>query len=69
MSADILGAALRGGIDSNEQDQTMDFQENYLKAVLGFLGIRDVRFIREEAVTMGDDACQHARDVTNAANV
>lgn len=57
----------RGGVYSTEQGQTMDFQENYLKAVLGFLGISDVRFIRAEAVSMGGDTRQNALDAANAA--
>lgn len=57
----------RGGVYNNEQGQSMDFQEDYLKAVLGFLGISDVRFIRAEAVSMGADARQNALDAANAA--
>ena len=35
---------------------TMDYQEDYLKVVFGFLGITDVRFVRAEGVAMGDAA-------------
>ena len=33
----------------------MDFQEDYLKTVMGFVGISDVHFVRAEAVNMGQD--------------
>ena len=31
----------------------MDFQEAYLRQVLGFIGISDVRFVRAEGLNMG----------------
>ncbi|HJU50233.1 MAG TPA: FMN-dependent NADH-azoreductase [Pseudogulbenkiania sp.] len=51
----VLVASSRGGVYSTEQGRLMDFQEDYLKTVLGFLGITDVEFVRAEAVNMGDD--------------
>jgi FMN-dependent NADH-azoreductase len=33
----------------------MDFQEAYLKAMFGFLGITDVKFVRAERLTKGGD--------------
>lgn len=33
----------------------MDHQESYLKAVLGFVGITDVRFVRAEGVAFGPE--------------
>lgn len=38
----------------------MDFQENYLKTVLGFLGITDIQTVRAEGVAMGAEAKQQA---------
>ncbi|SCK23043.1 FMN-dependent NADH-azoreductase [Vogesella sp. LIG4] len=57
----------RGGVYSNEQGKLMDFQEDYLKTVLGFLGITDVQFIRAEGVAMGGDAREAALTAAKAA--
>ncbi len=51
----VVIVSSRGGVYSNEQGQLMDFQEDYLRTVLGFLGITDIAFIRAEAVNMGED--------------
>ncbi|MNT37355.1 FMN-dependent NADH-azoreductase [compost metagenome] len=63
----VYVVSARGGVYSNEQGQAMDFQEDYLKTVLGFLGISDVRFIRAEAVSMGDDARSNALNAAKEA--
>lgn len=34
----------------------MDHQESYLETVFGFFGITDVRFVRAEGISMGEDA-------------
>jgi FMN-dependent NADH-azoreductase len=41
-----------------------DFQEPYLRAVLGFIGISDIDVVRIEGVALGDDAVRNA--VTSA---
>lgn len=51
----VVIVSSRGGVYSNEQGQAMDFQEDYLRTVMGFVGITDVQIIRAEAVNMGDD--------------
>jgi FMN-dependent NADH-azoreductase len=51
----VVIVSSRGGVYSTEQGQLMDFQEDYLRTVLGFLGITDIAFIRAEAVNMGED--------------
>jgi FMN-dependent NADH-azoreductase len=38
----------------------MDFHETYLRAVLGFIGLTDITFIRSEGLGMGDDAVANA---------
>ncbi|MCC7274891.1 MAG: FMN-dependent NADH-azoreductase [Alphaproteobacteria bacterium] len=45
----------RGGIYSEGAGRAMDFQEPYLRAVLGFLGIDDVTFIRVEGQGIGPE--------------
>lgn len=47
----------RGGVYSGESPRkAYDFQEPYLRAVLGFLGLTDVAFIHVEGVAMGEEA-------------
>src|SRR5690348_8100574 len=49
----VIVASSRGGFyGEGTADAAMDFQENYLRAVLGFLGIRDVEFVRAEGVAI-----------------
>jgi FMN-dependent NADH-azoreductase len=54
----------RGGIYSGDSPaKGMDFQEPYLRAALGLLGLADVTFIHVEGVAMGPDgpAAAHSR--------
>lgn len=51
----VLIASSRGGVYSNAQGQAMDFQEDYLRTVMGFVGITDIEVVRAEAVNMGED--------------
>lgn len=53
----VIVASTRGGVYStSEGGQAMEHQESYLKVVMGFFGITDVRFVRAEGVAMGDEA-------------
>jgi FMN-dependent NADH-azoreductase len=53
----VIVALGRGGVYStSEGGRALEHQESYLVAVLGFLGITDVRFVRAEGVAMGPDA-------------
>jgi FMN-dependent NADH-azoreductase len=53
----VIVASTRGGAYStNPALAFLDHQESYLKAVFGFVGITDVRFVRAEGVAMGDAA-------------
>lgn len=45
----IVIASSRGGL---HQDDGMDFQESYLQAVFGFLGVDDVEFVRAEGLAV-----------------
>jgi FMN-dependent NADH-azoreductase len=49
-----------GGIYSQGPAQAYNFQDTYLKQVLGFIGITDVEFISIEGVAYGPDAAQKA---------
>jgi FMN-dependent NADH-azoreductase len=47
----------RGGVYSGESPaRGMDFQEPYLRAVLGFLGLGDVTFVHVEGQAVGPEA-------------
>ena len=53
----VIVASTRGGVYStSEGGQAMEHQESYLKVVMGFFGISDVRIVRAEGLAMGDDA-------------
>jgi FMN-dependent NADH-azoreductase len=52
----LIIASSRGGIYTpGTPAAAMDFQEPYLRAVFGFLGVTDIEFVRAEGVAMGDD--------------
>ena len=46
----------RGGLYSEGPAQAMDAQEPHLRALLGFMGITDVTFIRAERLALGAEA-------------
>ena len=46
----------RGGVYTSGPASAMDFQETYLRAVLGFIGLTDVTFIHSEGLGMGEAA-------------
>jgi FMN-dependent NADH-azoreductase len=50
----------RGGVYSEGPMQAFDFQEPYLRAALGFIGITDVEVIRVEGVAFGEEAVSQA---------
>ena len=50
----------RGGVYSEGPMQAFDFQEPYLRAVLGFIGITDVDVVRVEGVAYGEEAASQA---------
>ena len=57
----VIVASSRGGAYSaNPALAALDHQESYLKAVFGFFGITDVRFVRAEGVAMGEEARKSA---------
>jgi FMN-dependent NADH-azoreductase len=50
----------RGGVYTQGPAQSMDFQEPYLRVVLGFIGLTDVTFTHAEGLAMGDSAIDAA---------
>lgn len=52
----VIVASTRGGLYTpGNPAAAMDHQETYLKAVLGFIGITDIRFVRAEGVAFGPE--------------
>jgi FMN-dependent NADH-azoreductase len=52
----------RGGVYSNGAPAAVfDFQEPYLRALLGFLGLTDVTFVHFEGLAMGPEAARANR--------
>jgi len=56
----VIVASTRGGMYSSGAGLSMDFQEAYLKAFFGFLGITDLQFVRAERLTKGPELRAHA---------
>ena len=55
----------RGGVYSDGPAAPMDFQETYLRNVLGFIGITDVEVIRAEGLSMGAETRAAAIDAAH----
>lgn len=52
----------RGGVYSGESPaRALDFQEPYLRAILGFIGLTDVEFIHIEGLNISKDAAEAGR--------
>lgn len=50
----VIIASSRGGFYHDTPLEEMDFQERYLNAFFGFLGITNVAFVRAEGISKGD---------------
>lgn len=55
-----------GGIYSDGPMKAFDFQETYLRGVLGFLGLTDIETIRIEGVALGADKATAALDAAKS---
>ncbi|MCI4188334.1 FMN-dependent NADH-azoreductase [Dickeya dianthicola] len=60
----VIVVSARGGFYTEQPFAGMDFQERYLQAFFGFLGITDVYFIRAEGASKGDEIKN--REIQNA---
>lgn len=63
----VIVVSARGGFYVEGRLQQMDFQESYLKAFFGFLGIQKVHFVRAEGASRGDQARQNGIASAKAA--
>ena len=53
----VIIVSSRGGVYStSEAGQAMEHQESFLRTVMGFFGITDVRVVRAEGVGQGEEA-------------
>lgn len=59
----VIVVESRGGLYSEGPAQAVDFQEPYLRHLLGFIGLSDVTFVRAEKIGYGPEA----RDAAIAA--
>lgn len=65
----VVVVTTRGGFYTSGPLAPLDFQEPYLKATLGFMGITDVRFIRAEGLSKGEAlAAQALSEAQSAAS-
>ncbi|WP_454674930.1 FMN-dependent NADH-azoreductase [Achromobacter pestifer] len=63
----VVLASSRGGIYSQAERRHLDFQESYMEAVLGMLGITDIQTVRVEGVNMGSESRAQARSAATSA--
>jgi FMN-dependent NADH-azoreductase len=56
----VIVVEARGGLYSEGPAQAADFQEAYLRHLLGFMGLDDVTFVRAEKIGFGPEAREAA---------
>lgn len=52
----VVIVSSRGGIYSEGPMQALDFQEDYLRKVFGFIGVTDVEIVRAEGVNLSPES-------------
>lgn len=62
----ILVSTRGGAYGAGSPYEPMDFQEKYLKGVLGFLGVTDVTVVRAEGLGRGGDVAKAAVEAAHA---
>ena len=50
----VFVVSTRGGAYAGQAIEFLDHQESYLKTVLGFMGVTDIRIVRAEGLNMGE---------------
>ncbi len=56
----VVIASSRGGVYSEGPFAAFDHQETYLRAVMGFIGITDIAFVRAEGLAISPEAKEQA---------
>ncbi len=62
----VIVVESRGGLYSEGPGQAIDFQEPYLRQLLGFIGLSDVTFVHAEKIGYGPEARAAAIDGARA---
>jgi len=62
----VFIASARGGSYTDDPMRAFDYQETYLKTVLGFIGLTDISVVRAEGVGRSADAEQNAMRLAEA---
>ncbi|MBP6545864.1 MAG: FMN-dependent NADH-azoreductase [Phenylobacterium sp.] len=62
----VIVVESRGGLYSEGPAQAIDFQEPYLRQLLGFIGLTDVTFVQAEKIGYGPEARDAAIDGARA---
>ena len=62
----VIVVESRGGLYSEGPAQAIDFQEPYLRQLLGFIGLSDVTFVHAEKIGYGPEARDAAIDGARA---
>jgi FMN-dependent NADH-azoreductase len=66
----VIVASSRGGFYGDDSGRAhLDFQEDYLRQVFGFIGITDVEFVRAEGIGLGPEHRAKALNDAHAAIV
>jgi FMN-dependent NADH-azoreductase len=63
----VIVVETRGGLYSEGPAKAVDFQEPYLRHLLGFIGLADVTFVRAEKIGFGPEARAEAIAAATAA--
>lgn len=63
----LVVVSTRGGSYLGGPLAPLDFQEGYLKAAFGFMGIKDVAFLRAENMSRGEQAQKASMELAHAA--
>jgi FMN-dependent NADH-azoreductase len=62
----VIAIESRGGLYSEGPAKIIDFQEPYLRQLLGFMGLTDIAFIHAEKIGFGPDAREAALGAAKA---
>jgi FMN-dependent NADH-azoreductase len=57
----------RGGVYTDGAMQALNFQDTYLKTILGFIGITDIEVIAVEGIAFGPEAAEKALNTALAS--
>lgn len=62
----VIIVSARGGVYSDGPTKALDYQETYLRAILGLIGLTNISFVRAEGVAMGTDGANTAMQSAEA---